>query len=179
MWCSARQFVISAATLYQWNLALAGKYMQLNVRPGVYIDHLSVSDAKFQIKNLSVKFKSTLFLVTVSIRNFKLRLPYHTHTHTHKPFYPNPWSIYVSKFVVAIWWKFLDKGCYSACHRHRMLTDAAGVVFHIGIKTGDLTGLTYLTKLMAAFRNSLPTNWNTTCHPRNVFIYLFIYFLRD
>ena len=54
-----------------------------------------------------------------------------------------------------------------------MLMDAAGVVFHIGIKTGDLTGLTYLTKLMAGFRNSLPTNRNTTCHPRNVFIYLF------
>jgi hypothetical protein len=56
--------------------------MQLNVRPGVYIDHLSVSDAKFEIKNLSVKFKFTVFLVTVSIRNFKLRLRYHTHTHT-------------------------------------------------------------------------------------------------
>ena len=53
-----------------------------------------------------------------------------------------------------------------------MLMDAAGVVFHIGINTGDLTGLTYLTKLMVAFRNSLPTNLNK-CHPRNVFIYLF------
>ena len=67
-------------------------------------------------------------------------------------------------------WKFLGKGCYSACHRHRMLMDASGVVFHIGIKTGDLTGLTYLTKIMAAFRNSLPTNRNK-CRPWNVFIY--------
>jgi hypothetical protein len=64
----------------------------------------------------------------------------------------------------------LDKGCYSACYRNKLLTDVTGVVFLIGIRTGDLTGLTCLMKLMAVFA--------ILCQPTGIHVtfgmYLFI-----